>query len=130
MPGELNTTAAVAVVARVFSARRYVDTEPIDPLLAMEQVSTVAAVDAAMVPVYVGNPCATQSNPNSPVATMPTYFGGSVREPPQYRYANGSMVAIGGLDNPTKVMSSEYDICYIQESTELNVKDCRIKLID
>jgi hypothetical protein len=52
-----------------------------------------------------------------------TYFGGSVREPPQYRYANGSMVAIGGLDNPTKVMSSEYDIVYIQESTELNVKD-------
>jgi len=52
-----------------------------------------------------------------------TYFGGSVREPPQYRYANGSMVAIGGLDNPTKVMSSEYDVVYIQESTELTVRD-------
>jgi hypothetical protein len=50
-----------------------------------------------------------------------TYFGGSVREPPQYRYANGSIVAIGGLDNPTKVMSSEYDLVYIQESTELSV---------
>lgn len=52
-----------------------------------------------------------------------TYFGGSVREPPQYRYANGSIVAIGGLDNPTKVMSSEYDLVYIQESTELSVTD-------
>jgi len=52
-----------------------------------------------------------------------TYFGGSVREPPQYRYANGSIVAIGGLDNPTKVMSSEYDLVYIQESTELTVTD-------
>lgn len=57
-----------------------------------------------------------------------TYFGGSVREPPQYRYANGSMVAIGGLDNPTKVMSSEYDLIYVQESTELNVTDWEFAL--
>jgi hypothetical protein len=51
-----------------------------------------------------------------------TYFGGSTREPAQFRYRNGSTISIGGLDNPTKIMSSEYDIIYIQEATELNVK--------
>ena len=36
-----------------------------------------------------------------------------------YRYPNGAEIDIGGLDNPTKVMSSEYDLIYVQEATEL-----------
>lgn len=47
------------------------------------------------------------------------FYGGSSEEPPQYRYANGSAVVIGGLDKATRIMSSEYDIVYIQEATEL-----------
>lgn len=47
-----------------------------------------------------------------------TFFGGSPREPANYRYPNGSRLVVGGLDRPTKVLSSEYDIIYIQESTE------------
>ncbi len=47
------------------------------------------------------------------------YYGGSGQEPPQYRYANGSRVMFGGLDNPTKIMSTEYDLIYVQEATEL-----------
>jgi len=54
---------------------------------------------------------------------MAVYYGGSSQEAPQYRFKNGSTVTIGGLDNPTRVMSSEYDIVYIQEATEVTLED-------
>lgn len=59
------------------------------------------------------------------------YYGGSQQEAAQYRYKNGSTVTIGGLDNPTRVMSSEYDIIYIQEATEVTIEDieyCKTRL--
>jgi hypothetical protein len=52
-----------------------------------------------------------------------TYFGGSSREPPQYRYSNGSTVTIGGMDKATRHMSTEYDVIYIQECIELTEGD-------
>jgi len=52
-----------------------------------------------------------------------TFYGGSPREAPQYRYANGSTVTIGGLDKPSRIMSSEYDVIYCQEATELTIND-------
>ncbi len=52
-----------------------------------------------------------------------TYFGGSAKEPASYRYKNGSVVVIGGLDKASKIMSSEYDVIYIQEATELTETD-------
>ena len=51
------------------------------------------------------------------------FYGGSAREPAQYRYSNGSAVVIGGLDDPMKVMSTEYDIAFIQECTEVSEDD-------
>lgn len=51
------------------------------------------------------------------------FYGGSAEEPPQYRFWNGSKVMIGGMDKPDKIMSSEYDLIYAQEATELNVTD-------
>lgn len=51
------------------------------------------------------------------------YYGGSAEEPPQYRYSNGSRVMIGGLDKATKVMSTEYDVIYVQEAIELTETD-------
>jgi phage terminase large subunit len=51
------------------------------------------------------------------------FYGGSAEEPPQYKYKNGSIVALGGMDNPMKIMSSEYDIIYVQEATELTEND-------
>lgn len=51
------------------------------------------------------------------------FYGGSAREPAQYRYSNGSSVVIGGLDDPMKVMSTEYDIAFIQECTEVSEED-------
>lgn len=41
----------------------------------------------------------------------------------RYRYRNGSFVAIGGLDKSSKVMSSEYDLIYVPEATELTESD-------
>jgi phage terminase large subunit len=51
------------------------------------------------------------------------YYGGSAEEPPQYRYANGSRIIIGGMDKASKIMSSEYDMIYTQEATELTEDD-------
>jgi PBSX family phage terminase large subunit len=51
------------------------------------------------------------------------YYGGSSQEAAQYRYRNGSTVTIGGLDKPTRIMSGEYDIVYIQEATEVTIED-------
>lgn len=51
------------------------------------------------------------------------YYGGSAEEPPQYRFKNGSTVVIGGLDKAIRIMSTEYDIIYIQEATECTIDD-------
>ena len=51
------------------------------------------------------------------------FYGGSQEEPPQYRYENGSVIVIGGLDKASKVMSTEYDIIYVQEATECTLTD-------
>lgn len=48
-----------------------------------------------------------------------TFYGGSPQESPQYRYRNGSTIAVGGMDKATRIMSSEYDVAYVQEATEL-----------
>lgn len=37
------------------------------------------------------------------------WYGGSGEKPAGYVYDNGSFVAVGGLDQPLKIMSSEYD---------------------
>ena len=56
-------------------------------------------------------------------AGLVEYYGGSSEKPPQYRYSNGSSIVIGGMDKPSKVMSSEYDVIYVQEAVELYVQD-------
>lgn len=61
--------------------------------------------------------------PESMEAGHVTFYGGSSQEPPQYRYANGARVYIGGLDKASKIMSSEYDVIFVQEATELTEDD-------
>ena len=51
------------------------------------------------------------------------YYGGSREEPAQYRYANGSTIVLGGMDKASKIMSTEYDIIFVQEATELTLDD-------
>lgn len=51
------------------------------------------------------------------------WYGGSSEKAAGYRFSNGSFIAVGGMDKPLKIMSSEYDMIYAQEATELNVND-------
>jgi phage terminase large subunit len=52
-----------------------------------------------------------------------TWFGGSAREAAGYRYSNGSVIVVGGMDKPEKIMSAEYDLVFADEATELTVAD-------
>jgi len=40
-----------------------------------------------------------------------------------YLYPNGSTINVAGLDKPQKIMSTEYDIVYVQEATECEEQD-------
>lgn len=40
-----------------------------------------------------------------------------------YRYSNGSEIVVGGMDDAAKIMSSEYDVVFVQEATELTEAD-------
>lgn len=40
-----------------------------------------------------------------------------------YSYLNGSEIVVGGMDKPSKIMSTEFDMAYVQEATELNEDD-------
>lgn len=51
------------------------------------------------------------------------FYGGSAQESAQYIYSNGSRITIGGMDKATRIMSSEYDIIYVQEAIELTLDD-------
>lgn len=52
-----------------------------------------------------------------------SYHGGSAEHAAGYRYDNGSVVVVGGLDVPDKVLSSEYDLIFVDECTEVTEKD-------
>jgi len=51
------------------------------------------------------------------------YYGGSSVEPPAYIFSNGARVLVGGMDKATKIMSSEYDLIFVQEAIELTQTD-------
>jgi len=49
-------------------------------------------------------------------------YGGPNR-PDKYTYPNGSVVWVGGMDNPDKVLSSERDFVYVNQAEELALED-------
>lgn len=56
----------------------------------------------------------------------PGWLGAAVKwrtQEQQYEYSNGSVIAVGGMDKSSKVMSSEWDLIYVQEATELMEED-------
>lgn len=60
-----------------------------------------------------------------------SYYGGSRVKPAQFEYPNGSMLMMIGLDRPSKVRSMDVDLFYINEATEVEIKDiefCRMRL--
>jgi phage terminase large subunit len=51
------------------------------------------------------------------------FFGGNKVKPAQFEYPNGSVIVVGGLDNAGKIMSTEYDLIYVNEATDLVLDD-------
>jgi PBSX family phage terminase large subunit len=51
------------------------------------------------------------------------FYHGSRTEAASYRYGNGSTITVGGMDKASRIMSSEYDVIYVQEATELTLDD-------
>lgn len=51
------------------------------------------------------------------------FYGGSGQLAASYQYGNGSTIVVGGMDKASRIMSSEYDVIYVQEATELTEED-------
>jgi phage terminase large subunit len=51
------------------------------------------------------------------------FKGSTEREPARYRYKNKSTVAVCGMDNQIKIMSTDFDIVFVQEAIELAATD-------
>ena len=51
------------------------------------------------------------------------YFGGSGSEPASFRYQNGSRIIVGGLDRASRLLSTEFDLAFLDEATEATPED-------
>lgn len=51
------------------------------------------------------------------------FYGGSAQEPPSYKYANGSVIIMGGLDKATRLLSTEFDLAFVDEAIEVTDED-------
>lgn len=45
------------------------------------------------------------------------------RHPTAYEYPNGSRIVLGGMDNPAKLLSSEWDVVYVNQAEELSLSE-------
>lgn len=63
---------------------------------------------------------ATYTNHVQPHLDGVVTFGGNRFYPGEFRYPNGSVIHVVGLDKPGKVMSSEYDWIFVNEATEID----------
>lgn len=51
------------------------------------------------------------------------YYGGSGSEPAAYRYFNGAVLMVGGLDKREKYLSMEFDLILVDEAIETDSED-------
>lgn len=63
---------------------------------------------------------ATYTNHIQPQLDGVVTFGGNRFYPGEFRYPNGSVIHVVGMDKPGKVMSAEYDIIFVNEATEID----------
>lgn len=56
-------------------------------------------------------------------AGVVNFYGGSAQEPASFRYANGSVIVVGGLDRASRLLSTEYDLCFVDEAIEATAED-------
>ncbi len=74
---------------------------------------TRKSMDASVIKSYLDKVL----EENSPV----TIYGGS--KPDWFDYPNGSRIVVGGIDNPEKFLSSEYDAIFVNQTEELELDD-------
>jgi phage terminase large subunit len=51
------------------------------------------------------------------------FYGGSAQEPASYKYANGSVIVVGGLDRASRLLSTEFDLAFVDEAIETTPED-------
>lgn len=51
------------------------------------------------------------------------FYGGSAQEPASFKYANGSVIVVGGLDRATRLLSTEFDLAFVDEAIEVTEED-------
>jgi len=61
--------------------------------------------------------------PEAIAAGLMHWYGGSQQDAAGYYYDSGAVINVGGMDKPEKIMSSEYDLVFADEATELTVDD-------
>lgn len=66
---------------------------------------------------------ATYERDVDPFAQGVKWFGGNDHAPAAYLYPNGSQIIVGGMDDPGKILSSFYDLAYLNEVTELSEEE-------
>lgn len=49
------------------------------------------------------------------------WFGGSGRKPPAYMYSNGSVILVGGMDQPGKFLSMDLDRVLVDEANQVSI---------
>lgn len=54
---------------------------------------------------------------------MVHFYGGSASEPPAFRYNNGSTILVSGLDKNTRILSTEFDLIFVDEAIEVTDED-------
>lgn len=54
------------------------------------------------------------------------FYYPNANNPAEYRYLNGSNISLLGMDKGSKIMSSEYDLVYVMEATELTLDDWEV----
>jgi len=56
------------------------------------------------------------------------FYGGSAEKPPQYQFCapSSSVMVIVGLDNSVKILSSDYDLIFVDEAVELTEDDWEV----
>lgn len=50
-------------------------------------------------------------------------FGGNKFSPAEFQYPNGSVILVVGMDKADKVLSTEFDVIYVNEATEITESD-------
>ncbi|MFC8465986.1 phage terminase large subunit [Streptomyces sp. NPDC057250] len=50
------------------------------------------------------------------------WFGGSPKDPPAFRYANGSTILVAGGDRPEKFLSADLDRVFVDEGIEITLE--------